>query len=230
MSFLKRDEKKRLVAEIVDDLFTGADPYAEMNTFATLDFILMEGMTIGMLILLSVVKDVVVASLSFTAMIVIFFVYTFYKKDKKYEAVSGKMFLESITYVGDSDVVEQIEIEGWSLLLAPETRIDKDQLVYEKDNLFETLTALNQPEISIGGGVLHAPIIEELTKVRTDKFIDEFKKREAEKKADRKSIFKKKKPKKDISHAEDERDDLFDVIDSINFDVLDLDEEGGASD
>ena len=225
MSFLKREEKKRLTAELVDELVSGPDPMDEMNKFATYDFIIMEGMTIGMLVLLSSIQDVVVAAFSFCAMILGFSLYSYYKNIKKHEAVAGKMFLEAITYIGEGNVIEQIEVQGWSLLVAPAETLDKSELVYEKDDLFETLTALKEPTVTVSGGPLHAPIIDEMAKVQTDRYIDEFKRREAEKHAKRKHILKKKKPKADISHAEDERDDLFDVIDSIDFSFLDEEEE-----
>jgi len=225
MSFLKKDEKKRLVAELVDELVTGPDPMDEYNKFATYDFIVMEGLTIGMLLLLMMVQDVVVAAFSFCGMIVGFFIYSWYKMSKKHEAIAGKMFLETITYIGEGNIVEQVEVEGWSLLVSPAETLDKSALVYEKDDLFETLTELKSPNVSVSGGPLHSPLIDEMARVQTDRYIDEFKQKEASKRTERKGIFRKKKPKSDISVAEDERDDLFDVIDSIDFDFLDEEEE-----
>lgn len=225
MGFLKKEEKKRLTAELIDDLISGPDPMEDYDRFVMIDMIIIEGLLFGLLYILSNLRDVVVASLSFTGLMGVIFVYTYFKSVKKHDAVSGKMFLESVTYVGDSDVVEQIEIQGWNLLLAPADKMDKDELVYERDDLFETLTALKQPTINVGGGSVNAPIIEELAKVRSEKFVDEFKRKEAEKRSTRKKFFKKRKSKTNISHAEDERDDLFDVIDSINFEFPDDEEE-----
>ncbi len=232
MGILKKDEKKRLVAELIDDLISGPDPMEEYDRFMMLDMIIIEGLLFGLLYILANLKDVVVASLSFTGLMAVIFVYTYFKSVKKHDAVSGKMFLESTTYVGDSDVVEQIQVQSWSLLLAPSERILKDELVYERDDLFETLTALKQPNVSVSSGQMHAPIIDELAKVRSERYVDDFKKKEASKSSDRKSIFKKRKPKSDISHAEDEREDLFDVIDSIDFDFIDEEEkeDGGNGD
>lgn len=225
MSFLKREEKKRLTAELIDDLISGPDPMEDYDRFMMIDMIIIEGLLFGLLYILANLKDVVVASLSFTGLMAVIFIYTYFKSVKKHDAVSGKMFLESTTYVGDHDVVEQIEIRGWNLLIAPERGLDKDELVYERDDLFETLTALKQPTVNVSGGHMHAPIIDELAKVRSEKYVDDFKKKEAGRKSGHKKIFRKKKPISDISHSEDERDELFDVIDSIDFDFLDAEEE-----
>lgn len=221
MGLLKRDEKKRLVAELIDELITGPDPMEDYDKFMMYDMIIIEALLFGILYVVSSVRDVVTASLSFTVIMAVIFVYTYFKSIKRQEATLGKMFMESTTYIGDSDIVEQIEIEGWELLLAPAEVLEKDKLVYERDDLMETLTALKQPGIRVGGGPINAPVVEELAKVRADKFIDEYKRKEAEKKTERKWFgFKKKKPVADISKLEDDRDAIFDLIENIDFEIM----------
>lgn len=221
MSFLRRDEKKRLTAELIDDLISRPDPMEEYDKFQTYDFIIMEALLICIIVIISSVRDLVTASLSFTGVMLVIFVYIYFKSIKKQEGVLGKLFLESTTYIGDSDIVEQIEVQGWELLITPAKTLERDKLVYDRDDLMETLTALKTPGLKFGSEQLNAPIVEELARIRADKYIDEFKAREAKKQVEKKWFgLKKKKPKDDISKLEEDRKAIFELIENIDFEDL----------
>ena len=231
MSFLRQNEKKRLVAELIDDLITGADPMAEYEKFAMYDMFILEGLIFGILWIVSSVRDIVTASLSMLAVMTVIFAYTYLKSVKRQDAVLGKMFMDSTTYIGDSDIVEQIEIESWELLIAPKKVLEKDKLVYERDDLMETLTALKSPGVRVGGGPINPPIVEELARVRANKYIDEYKQKEAEKNVERKWFgLKKKKPVSDISKLEDDRDAIFDLIEDIDFEIMEVEDDDDGRD
>ena len=129
MSFLKKEEKRRLVAELIDDLITGPDPAEEYDRFMMIDMLIIEGLLFGILYVLSNTQDIATASLSFTGIMFVIFVYTYFKGVKRHDAVAGKMFLDSTTYIGESDLAEQIEVVGWELLVAPKEMLAKDKLV-----------------------------------------------------------------------------------------------------
>ncbi len=93
----------------------------------------------------------------------------------------------------------------------------KDKLVYSKDDLLETLSSLSSPDVRTGGGPIYAPVIEEIARVRADRYIDEYKKRQVKRNVKRKGFFKKKKPDSDMSAIEDSRDEVFDLIKDIKF-------------
>ena len=220
MSFLRKDEKKRLVAELVDELISRPDPMDQYDKFQNIDMIIINGLIWGIMFALLTVRDIATAALLFSGILTIIFLYTYFKSIKRQEAVMGKMFLDSTTYVGDSDLLEQVEIEGWELLIVPAEHIEKSKLVYEDNDLLETLTALRTPGVRIGGGPLQAPIVEEMARVRADKYIDEYRQREAEKAAPRVGFFKKKKPSSDLSTLEDEKDSIFEIIRDIDFEMI----------
>jgi len=228
MSFLRKDEKKRLVAELIDELISRPDPMDQYDKFQNIDMIIVNGLIWGIMFALLTIRDIATASLLFVGIMTVIFLYTYFKSIKRQEAVMGKMFLDSTTYVGDSDLLEQIEIEGWELLIAPEEHIEKSKLVYEDDDLLETLTALKTPGVRVGGGPLQAPIVEEIARVRADKYIDEHKQREAEKASPRMGFFKKKKPSSDLSKLEDEKDSIFDIIKDIDFEMIGDEKDDGA--
>jgi xanthosine utilization system XapX-like protein len=220
MPIFKREEKKRLVAELIDELVSRPDPMEAYDRFMWIDFIVINGLMFGTMFALLTVRDILTGALLFCGVLSIIFGYTYFKSIKRQEAVMGKMFLDSTTYVADSDIQEQVEVEGWELLIAPAEHIDKDKLVYEQDDLLETLTALKSPGVRVGGGRIQAPIIDELARVKADKYIDEYKQREAEKAAPRAGFFKKKKPSSDLSKVEDERESIFEIIKDIDFEFL----------
>ena len=190
-----------------------------------IDMIIIQVLLFSSMFAILTVRDVVTAALLFCGILTIIFAYTYFKSIKRQEAVMGKMFLDSTTYVGDSDIVEQIEIVGWELLIAPAEMLDKEKLVYERDDLLETLTALKTPGVRIGGGPIQAPIVEELAKVRADKYIDEYKEKEAQKKAPRAGFFRKVKPSSDLSKLEDEKDSIFEIIKDIDFEIIGEEDE-----
>ncbi len=223
LSFLKKDKKKRLTAELIDELEARPDPMDQYDKFQTIDMVIVNGLIWGVMFSILTIRDIATASLLFLGIMTVIFVYTYFKSIKRQEAVMGKAFLDSTTYVGDSDLIEQIEIVGWELIIAPKEHIEKGELVYDDDDLLETLTALKSPGVKIGGGPIHAPIVEELARVRADKYIDEFKQREAEKGAPRASFFKKKKPSSDLSTLEDDRDSIIEIIQDIDF--IDMDDD-----
>jgi hypothetical protein len=228
MSFLRRDEKKRLVAELVDELISRPAPMEQYSKFQNIDMVVTNGLIWGIMFALMTIRDIATAALLFTCIMAVIFVYTYFKSIKRQEAVMGKMFLDSTTYIGDSDILEQIEIEGWELLIAPKEHIDKSKLVYEDDDLLETLTALRTPGVRVGGGPINAPIVEELARVRADRYIDEHKQREAEKESPRVGFFKKRKPSSDLSRLEDEKDSIFEIIKGIDFELLGDEIDDGA--
>lgn len=220
MSFLRKDEKKRLVAELIDELISRPDPMDQYDKFQNIDMLVVNGLIWGIMFAILTIRDIATAALLTLGIMTVVFLYTYFKSIRRQEAVMGKMFLDSTTYVGDSDLLEQIEIEGWELLIAPKEHIDKSKLVYEDDDLLETLTALKTPGVRIGGGPLQAPIVEELARVRADKYIDEHKQRESEKATPRTGFFRKKKPSSDLSKLEDEKDSIFEIIKDIDFELL----------
>lgn len=218
MGFLReKDEKRRLVAELIDDLVSGRDPMDEYGRWENIDFIITQVFVITILLVLFTVRDVTMMAFSILGIIIVLFAYLHFKTVKKAEEAIGKMFLDSTTYFSESDRVEQIEVESWELLVLPEKMLTKDELVYSKDDLMETLVALSSPDVRTGGGPIYAPVIEEIAKVRADKFIDEYKRAQVTKEAGHRRFFKKKKPTSDISVVEDGRDEVFDLIKGIKF-------------
>lgn len=228
MGFLRsKKEKRRLVAELIDDLVSGPDPMDEYGRWENIDFLITQGFVITILVVLFTVKDIVVLAFSILGIIIVLFAYLHFKTVKRTEEALGKMFLDSTTYFSESDRVEQIEVEGWELLILPEKIMAKDELVYSKDELLETLAALSSPDVRTGGGPIYAPVIEEIARVRADKYIDEYKRRQTTKEAGHRRFFKRKKPTSDMSAIEDSRDEVFDMIKDIKFlgDEDDGDEE-----
>jgi len=218
MGFLRgKKEKRRLVAELIDDLVSGPDPMDEYNRWENIDFAITQGFVIAIMVILFMVRDITVLAFSILGIVIALFAYLHIKTVKKNEEALGKMFLDSTTYFSESDRVEQIEVEGWELLILPEKLMAKDELVYARDDLLETLASLSSPDVRTGGGPIYAPVIEEIARVRTDRYIDEYKKTQKVKEAKHKGFFKKKKPDSDISAIEDNRDDVFELIKGIKF-------------
>ena len=218
MGFLReKNEKRRLVAELIDDLVSGRDPMDEYGRCENIYFIITQVFVISILLVLFTVRDTTMVAFSILGIIIALFAYLHFKTVKRAEEAIGKMFLDSTTYFSESDRVEQIEVESWELLVLPEKMLTKDELVYSKDDLMETLVALSSPDVRTGGGPIYAPVIEEIAKVRADKFIDEYKREQVTKEAGHRRFFKKKKPTSDISVVEDGRDEVFDLIKSIKF-------------
>jgi hypothetical protein len=218
MGFLRnKKEKRRLVAELIDDLVSGPDPMEEYNRWENIDFIITQGFVISILVVLFTVRDITVLAFSILGIIIALFAYLHIKTVKKNEEALGKMFLDSTTYFSESDRVEQIEVEGWELLILPEMMLTKDELVYSKDDLLETLSALSSPDVRTGGGPIYAPVIEEIARVRADKYIDEYKREQTIKEAGHRGFFKRKKPTTDMSAVEDSRDEVLDLIKDIKF-------------
>jgi hypothetical protein len=163
------------------------------------------------------VRDITTLAFAILGIVIALFAYLHIKVVKKNEEALGKMFLDSTTYFSESDRVEQIEVEGWELLILPEMMLTKDELVYSKDDLLETLSALSSPDVRTGGGPIYAPVIEEIARVRADKYIDEYKRQQSTKEAGHKRFFKRKKPTADMSTVEDSRDEVLDLIKDIKF-------------
>lgn len=220
MPIFKREEKKRLVAELIDELVSRPDPMAAYDRFMWIDMLIIQGLLFGSMFAIMTIRDIATAALMFCGILTVIFGYTYFKSIKRQEAVMGKIFFDSTTYVADSDIQEQIEVEGWELLMVPEEHLDKEKLVYEQDDLLETLTALKSPGVRVGGGPINAPIVDEMARVRADKYIDEYKQREAEKLAPRAGFFKKKKPSSDLTKVEDERESIFELIKDIDFEFI----------
>jgi hypothetical protein len=220
MPIFKRDGKKRLVAELIDELVSRPDPMEAYDKFMWIDMLVIQGLLFGSMFAIMTIRDIATAALLFCVVLSVLFGYTYFKSIKRQEAVMGKMFLDSTTYVADSDIQEQVEIEGWELLIAPAEHLDKDKLVYEQDDLLETLTALKSPGVRVGGGPIHAPIVDEIAQVRADRMIDDYKQREAQKAAPRASFFKKKKPSSDLTKVEDDRESIFELIKDIDFEFI----------
>lgn len=218
MGFLRdKKEKRRLVAELIDDLVSGPDPMEEYNRWENIDFLITQGFVIIILVVLFTVRDITILAFSILGIIIILFAYLHIKTVKKNEEALGKMFLDSTTYFSESDRVEQIEVEGWELLILPEKMLAKDELVYSRDDLLETLVSLSSPDVRTGGGPIYAPVIEEIARVRTDRYIDDYKREQATKEAGHRRFFKRKKPTSDMSVVEDSRDEIFDLIKDIKF-------------
>jgi hypothetical protein len=218
MGFLRnKKEKRRLVAELIDDLVSGPDPMDEYNRWENIDFIITQCFVIAILLVIFTVRDITTLAFAILGIVIALFAYLHIKVVKKNEEALGKMFLDSTTYFSESDRVEQIEVEGWELLILPEMMLTKDELVYSKDDLLETLSALSSPDVRTGGGPIYAPVIEEIARVRADKYIDEYKRQQSTKEAGHKRFFKRKKPTADMSTVEDSRDEVLDLIKDIKF-------------
>lgn len=218
MGFLRnKKEKRRLVAELIDDLVSGPDPMDEYNRWENIDFIITQCFVIAILLVIFTVRDITTLAFAILGIVIALFAYLHIKVVKKNEEALGKMFLDSTTYFSESDRVEQIEVEGWELLILPERMLTKDELVYSKDDLLETLSALSSPDVRTGGGPIYAPVIEEIARVRSDKYIDEYKRQQSTKEAGHKRFFKRKKPTADMSTVEDSRDEVLDLIKDIKF-------------
>jgi len=218
LGFLRnKKEKRRLVAELIDDLVSGPDPMDEYNRWENVDFAITQGFVITIIVMIFTVRDITILAFSILGIVIALFAYLHVKVVKKNEEALGKMFLDSTTYFSESDRVEQIEVEGWELLILPETMLTKDELVYSKDDLLETLSALSSPDVRTGGGPIYAPVIEEIARVRADKYIDDYKREQSIKEAGHKGFFKRKKPTTDMSTVEDSRGEVFDLIKGIKF-------------
>jgi hypothetical protein len=218
MGFLRnKKEKRRLVAELIDDLVSGPDPMDEYNRWENIDFAITQGFVITILVVIFTVRDITTLMFAILGIVIALFAYLHIKTVKKNEEAIGKMFLDSTTYFSESDRVEQIEVEGWELLILPEMMLTKDELVYSKDDLLETLSALSSPDVRTGGGPIYAPVIEEIARVRADKYIDDYKRQQTTKEAGHKKFFKRKKPTADMSTVEDSRDGVLDLIKGIKF-------------
>lgn len=217
MAFLfRKDDKARLSAELIDELTNSEDPMEEAQKYMNLDILLLEGLLFGFLLVLSNVKDPVMGSLLFTCLMGILFAYSYVKGVKRHEAVSGKMFLEATTYIGDEDIAEQIEIEGRELLITPETDLDMASLEFDLKPLSDALGLLSQPGFRIGEGTVTSPMVEQLAKVRAEEYIDDYKRRQAGRSERHSLFFRRRKPKTDISYVEDERREILKKIESLS--------------
>lgn len=225
---LKKEEKRHLAAELMDELLTAKDVLQEYDRFYKYDMFISEVLLFAIMYsALYTISNPMAGSpmalLSITGM----FAYFYIKSIKRVEATSGKMFLDATTYIGGFDKAEQLEITGWELLVAPAESVTKEKIIYDADELMKTIDTIGSVEVT--ARQLSPPLIDEMAKVRAQRMIDEYKAKEARKKTDRKWFgIRRKKPTSDVSHFEDERDSVLKMVDDIDFEIIVRDDDGSA--
>jgi len=223
---LKKEEKRHLAAELMDELLTAKDVMQEYDRFYKYDMFISEILLFAITYsALYTFSDPVGGSPLALASITGLFAYFYVKNVKRMEATSGRMFLDATTYIGGLDKAEQLEITGWELLVAPAESITKEKIIYDADELMKTIDTVGS--IEVASRQLSPPLIDEMAKVRAQRMIDKYKAKEARKKSARKWFgIRRKKPTSDVSHFEDERDTVLKMVDDIDFEIIVRDEDG----
>ena len=184
-----RDERlSQLIAQIHD----APSPEEAFSKWMLIDIAILDGLMMGFIFMLLIVRDLVVMSLVGAFSVAFAAVYLMWKREAKTKASLGKSFLDSQTIIGDMEMAEQIGIEGYEYIVLPEETIDGKEICYKKMDLDEVSQALASPFIRFGGtSALRPTVIDQLVQKRLMELKEEAERRAMER-------IEKKREKEDI--------------------------------
>ncbi len=134
MKFEKND--KEFLLETVEDLLLKPDPLAEMEKRCYIDVIIAVGFMVGIVWAYVSFEDVTIMTLIFILILSIWLMYAYYKNLKRIQATTGKIYLSSITYLGDASYPEQDVIVNYEEI--------KNEQIGLKDDTLHTIKTIDE--------------------------------------------------------------------------------------
>ena len=122
------EEQKLLMADTIDDLLDRPDPIQEYEKRQMIDLLVMDAIVMMLLFVVFSTMNISLVMLTGIGCLAIGSCYVYLKQIKKQEAIKGKLFIDSVTYLGDSSFIEQEKVLGYELIENDEIGVMDDEL------------------------------------------------------------------------------------------------------
>lgn len=165
------DEKtSRLLAEI----HMQESPEELYAKWLLIDVLVMDAVMIGCLIAVLVLKDIVILILLASVSLAVAGIYWGAKTDARHNLTAGRQFLDANVIIADMENLEVIPVRRHVYKVLPKTTIDGVEIQYKKQDLDESLKALHQVGVRVGGvSALLPEVVNDLLKIRLEELKEE---------------------------------------------------------